>query len=170
MKSINEYIGQELRWVHPHRLRPEYELRAGNELLARLSSKGALSSRVRAETADGHWMFERTGLRQAITIRALDAHTELASVKRGMNGQATLLFPGGREYRWQCSSFWHDVWLWSNSEGTPLLHLKRGAQVQLEAAAPDLPELALLATLAWYLHKQHEEEAASVAAIVPTMG
>jgi hypothetical protein len=79
----------------------------GDELLARLSSKGAFSSRVRAETADGHWIFERTGLRQAITIQAIDAHTELASVKRGMNGQATLLFPDGREYRWQCSSFWH---------------------------------------------------------------
>jgi hypothetical protein len=115
-------------------------------------------------------MFGRTGLRQAITILALDAHTEPTTVKRGMSGQATLLFPDGREYRWQCSSFWHDVWLWLNDEGTPLLHLKRGTQVQLEQAARDLPELALLATLAWYLHKQQEEEAASAVAIVPIMG
>ena len=170
MKSINDYRGQELRWVHSHLPNPEYELRAGDEVLSRISYKGALSSQVRAETAAGLWTFERTGLRQAITILALDAHTELASVKRGMNGQATLLLPDGREYRWQCSSFWHDVWLWLNDEGTPLLHLKRGADVQLESAARDLPELALLATLAWYLHKQQEEEAASVAAIVPIMG
>jgi hypothetical protein len=169
MKSINEYIGQELRWVHPHLRRREYELRAGDEVLVRISYTGALSSRIRAETADGLWMFERTGLRQAITIQALDAHTELARVKRGMSGQATLLFPDGREYRWQCSSFWHDVWTWLNDEGTPLLHLKRGAQVQLEPAAHDLPELALLTTLGWYLHRQQEEEAASVAAIVPVI-
>lgn len=167
MKSINDYIGQELQWVHPHLLRPEYELRAGDEVLARLSSKRALSSRVRAETADGLWMFERKGQRQAITILVLDAHTEQASVKRGMNGQATLLFPDRREYRWQCSSFWHDVWIWLNQEGTPLLHLKRGTQVQLEPAAHDLPELALLTTLGWYLRKRQEEEAAAVAAIIP---
>jgi hypothetical protein len=170
MKSINECIDQELRWVHPHLRRREYELRAGDEVLSRISYKGALSSQVRAETAAGFWTFERKGLRQAIIILALDEHTEPASVKRGMNGQATLLFPDGREYRWQCSSFWHDTWLWLNDEGTPLLYLKRGTHVQLEPAARDLPELALLATLAWYLHKQQEEEAASVAAIVPIMG
>jgi len=169
MKSINDYSGQELQWIHPHRLRPEYELRAGDEVLARLSSKGAFSSRVRAETADGLWMFERKGLRQTTTIQALNAHTELASVKRGMSGQATLQFPDGREYRWQCSSFWHDVWLWLNDEGTPLFHLKRGTQVQLEPAAHDLPELALLTTLGWYLHRQQEEEAATLAAIVPVI-
>jgi hypothetical protein len=170
MKSINECIDQELRWVHPHLRRRVYELRSGDEVLARISYTGALSAQVRAETATGLWAFERKGLRQVITILTLDEHTEPATVKRGMNGQATLLFPDGREYRWQCSSFWHDVWLWLNDEGTPLLHLKRGAYVQLEHAARDLPELALLATLGWYLHKQQGEEAATVAAIVPIMG
>jgi hypothetical protein len=170
MKSINECLDQELRWVHPDLLRREYELRAGDEVLARISYTGALSSQVRAETAAGLWTFERTGLRQVITILALDAHTEPASVKRGMSGQATLLFPDGHEYRWHCSSFWRDAWTWLNDEGTPLLHLKSGTQVQLEQAARDLPELALLATLGWYLHRKQEEEAASVAAIVPIMG
>ena len=170
MKSINDYSSQELQWVRPHLLNPEYELRAGDEVLARLHCKRALSSQVRAETAAGQWAFVRKGLRQTITMQALDVQTEMASVKRGMSGQATLLFPNGREYRWQCSSFWHDVWTWLNDEGTPMLHLKRGTHVQLEPAARDLPELALLATLAWYLHKQQEEEAASVAAIIPIMG
>jgi hypothetical protein len=151
-------------------LRHEYELRTGDAVLARLSYTGALASRVRAETADGTWTFARKGLRQAITVRALDADTELAGVKRGMSGQATLLFPDRREYRWQCSSFWHDVWTWLNDEGTPLLHLKRGTQVQLEPAAHDLPELALLTTLGWYLHKQQEEGAATVATIVSIIG
>jgi len=95
MKSINECIGQELRWVHPHLRRREYELRAGDEVLVGVSYKGALSSQVRAETGAGLWLFESKGLLQAITILALEAHTELASVKRGMNGQVTLLFPMG---------------------------------------------------------------------------
>lgn len=170
MKSINDYVGQELQWVHPHLLSAEYELRAGDEVLARLHCKGALSSQVRVETASGLWMFERKGLRQTITVLALDTQAELATIKRGMSGQAALIIPDGREYMWQCTSFWRDVWTWVNTEGTPLLHLKRGARVHLETTAQDLPDLALLATLGWYLHKQQEEEAATAAAIVPVIG
>ena len=169
MKSINDYSGQELQWTHPNLLSSEYELRAGEEVLARLHWKGALTSRVHAETADGSWVVERKGIRQTITVLALDAYTELATITRGMSGQATLLLADGREYRWQSTSFWRDVWTWVNSEGTPLLHVKRGAHVQLESAAHDLPDLALLTTLGWYLHKQQEEEA-SIAAIVPIIG
>jgi hypothetical protein len=169
MKSINKYIGQELQWVHPNLLSSEYELRAGDELLAHLHWKGALTAQVCAETADGGWMIERKGIRQIITVLALDAPTELATIKRGMSGHATLLLADGREYRWQCTSFWRDVWTWVDSEGTPLLHLKRGTHVHLEPAAQGLPDLALLTTLGWYLHKQQGEEAA-IASIVPVIG
>src|SRR5438045_4003126 len=92
MKSLNEYIGQELHWVHPNLLSAEYELRAGDEVLARLHWKGALTSQVVAETADGSWAIERKGIGQTITVLALDAHTELATITRGMSGQSTLHF------------------------------------------------------------------------------
>jgi hypothetical protein len=170
MKSLNEFVGQELQWVHPHLLRSQYELRAGDELLARVYLKGAFRSQAYIETADGNWMIERKGMRQAITVLVPDTRAELATIKRGMSGQATLLFYDGREYRWQCTSFWHDVWTWLNNEGTPLLQVKRGTRIQLEPAAQGLPELALLTTLGWYLHKQQAEEAASIAAIVPVIG
>jgi hypothetical protein len=169
MKFLNEYIGQELQWVHPNLLSAEYELRAGDALLARLQCKGALTLQVVVEAADGSWVIERKGIRQTITVLALDTQTELATIRRGMSGQATLLFADGREYRWQCTSFWRDVWTWVNTEATPLLHLKRGAYIHLESAAHGLPELALLTTLGWYLHKQQEEEAA-IASIVPIIG
>ncbi len=169
MKSLNEYSGQELQWSHPNLLSSEYELRAGDELLARLHWQGAFTSRVHVDTADGSWMIERKGIRQSITVLALDTQTELATIKRGMSGQAILLFADGHEYRWQCTSFWHDVWTWVNTEGTPLLHVKRGAHVQLEPAAQGFPDLALLTALGWYLHKLQEEEAA-IAAIVPIIG
>lgn len=170
MKSLHEAIGQELQWVHPRLLRPEYELRVGDEVFARLQSKGGRRSRVHVETADGSWVIERKGLRQAIRVLPLDADTTLATVKRGMSGQAALLFPDGRTYTWQCSSFWRGVWTWLDQEGRPLLHLKGASRVQLEPAARDLPDLALLTALGWYLLRQQQEEVAAVSAIVPVIG
>ncbi len=169
MKSINECIGQELQWIHPNVFTGEYELRGGDELFACFHRKGRFRSQTCIETANGNWIIKQKGMSQTITVLALDSQTELATMKRSMSGQATLLTHDSREYRWQCSSFWRDVWTWLNQEGTPLLHLTRGSRVQLEPAAQDLPDLALLTTLGWYLHKRQEEDA-TVAAIVPFIG
>lgn len=169
MKSLSECIGQQLQWVHPHLLKSEYELRAGDELLARIYSKGVFSSLVYVETADGNWMIERKGLHQTMRILHPDTGTELATIKREGSDQAALVFPDGREYRWQRTSFWHDDWTWLNNEGTPLLHVKGWAHIHVEPAAQGLPELALLITLGWYLHKQQEKEATTIAASVPVV-
>ena len=81
MKSLNEYIGQELQWIHPNVLSSEYELRAGDEVLARLHWNAAFTSHGHAETADGSWAIERKGIRQTITVLALDTQTELATIE-----------------------------------------------------------------------------------------
>ena len=169
MKSINEYEDQELQWIHSNKFQGEYELRGGDEVFTRFHLKGPCGSQIVAETAHGNWIIKRKSFGQSITILDLDSQSELATIKRGMSGQSTLLTTDGREYRWRCTSFWRDVWTWLNNEDTPLLRLIRGSRVQLEPAAQDLPDLALLATLGWYLHKQQEEEA-TVAAIVPIIG
>ena len=169
MKSLNEWNGQELHWVHPHLLRSEYELRAGDEVLARIYVKGAFGTKAYLESADSHWMIEQKGLHKTIRVLLPDTDTELATIKHEGGDQATLVFSDGREYRWQYSSFWYDNWTWLNNEGTPLLHVKGGVHIKLEPAAQGLPELALLITLGWYLHKQKEKEAATIAATVPTV-
>ena len=169
MKSINECNDQELQWVHPNKFKGEYELRGGDEVFALFHLSGASGSQIIAETANGNWIIKRKGFGQTITILDLDSQSELATIKRGMSGQSTLLTLNGHEYRWRCTSFWRDVWTWFNNEDTPLLHLIRGSRVHLEPAAHDLVDLAMLSTTAWYLHKQQEEEA-TVAAIVPIIG
>jgi len=169
MKTINEYKDQELQWFHPNKFNGVYELRGGDEVFALFQLKGAFGSQIVAETANGNWKIKRKGLGQTITILDLDLQSELATIKRGISGQSTLVTFDGREYRWRCTSYWRDVWTWLNNEDTPLVHLIRGSRVQLEPAAHDLPDLALLATLGWYLHKLQEEEA-TVAAIVPIIG
>ncbi len=171
MKTIHEYKDQELQWFHPNKFKGEYELRGGDEVFARFHLKGTCGSQIVAETANGDWIIKRKGFGQSITILVLDSQAELATIKRRMSGQSTLLTLKGCEYRWRCTSFWRDVWTWFNNEDTPLLHLLRGSRVQLEPAALEIPDpdLALLATIGWYLHKQQEEEA-TVAAIVPIIG
>jgi hypothetical protein len=166
MKSINEVIGQELQWVHPKVLRGEYELLEGDELYARYHSQSGSGSQVRVDTANGNWLIKRKGFSQAITVLAFDSQTELATINRSMSGKATLQTLDGHEYSWHCQSFWRDVWTWFNNENTPLLHMRRGSHIQLEPAAHNRPDLALLASLGLYLHKQQEEEA-TVASIVP---
>ena len=169
MKTMNEYKDQELQWLHPNKFKGVYELRGGDEVFARFHLKGTCGSQTVAETANGNWIIQRKGFGQSIAILDLDSQAELATIKRSMSGQSTLLTLEGCEYRWRCTSFWRDVWTWLNNEDTPLLHLIRGSRVQLEPAAHDLPDLALLTTLGWYLHKQQEEEA-TIAAIVPIIG
>ena len=170
MKSINECNNQELQWVHPNKFKGEYELRGGEEVFARFHLNGASGShQIVAETANGNWIIKRKGFGQTITILDLASQSELATIKRGMSSQSALLTLDGREYRWRCTSFWRDVWAWFNNENTPLLHLVRGSHVQLEPAALDLSDLAMLTTTGWFLHKQQEEEAV-VAAIVPIIG
>jgi hypothetical protein len=170
MKSLNDFLGQDLDWVQSHRLRSAYELRAGDELLAHLYWRGVFRSRVHVETADESWVIEQRGLRRTITVLTGDTHTKSATIKRGISGQATLHFPDGHMYTWQCTSFWRGVWTWLNQEGTPLLHQKRGTQVHLEPAARGISDLALITTLGWYLHRQQEEEAGAVTPIVPSTG
>jgi hypothetical protein len=177
MNTLNEYIDQELRWVRPNRRRGEYELRAGGEALVRISPEGRCAWQVRAESGEGGWRIERKGLVQAIAVTPLNANAELEApaVERRMTGQATVRFPEGRSYRWQCTNFWRDVWTWHNNEGTPLLQLKRGTQVQIEPAARELTgersaDLALLAALGWFLHMQYEQNAAYAGSYVPIVG
>ena len=170
MKPISDFFEQELRWVHPKWLSNVYELRGGDEVLAAVRLEGPFRSRALVETAEGGWTIERKGVRQSITVVQTGSHEEAATLKRGMSGKVTLLLPDEQGFQWGCTSFWRDVWSWYTNEGTPLLHLTRGSRVQLEPAARELPEpeLALLITLGWYLHKLQEEDAAA-ASIVPVI-
>ena len=56
MKKIPEVIGQELKWVQPSAWKMEYELRAGDELIATLrfrTSFGSFATR-KVQMVAGH--------------------------------------------------------------------------------------------------------------------
>jgi len=171
MRPLGDFMGQELRWVHPRVFKREYELYAGDELVATLRWPKAFSSQAVAEAADGRWMIKREGFFQAkIVVCPADEEMTIATMKRGMNGKGTLAFANGRGFKWASVSFWRGEWGWFSDEGTLLLRFKRGKRVEVEPVAFSLLETALLVLLGFYLVKVAEEEAAAAATTVAVTG
>jgi len=168
MKPVNYPSSNELRWVRPKRQRHIYELHSEDAVLATVNWKGAANASALVESANGSWTIAQHGLAQ--TIKDTNSQTDLATIKRGITGNITLSFPNGRVFRWHCTSFWRSTWSWVDADNRPVLHLKTGTSVQLEAGAQDVPELTALLTLGWYLYKQQQQEAAFVGAIVAITG
>ena len=64
VKKIGEMIGRKLEWVQPSAWKMQYELRAGDELIATLRFRSSFGSFATAESADGCWTFKRVGFWQ----------------------------------------------------------------------------------------------------------
>jgi hypothetical protein len=140
-------------------LKREYDLRAGESVVATLRWDKAFGSLATAVTGEGSWTFKRAGfLSPSVTVRMAGAETDLASLKARWRGDGTLEFADGRRYRWTHAGFWHTEWCFANESGDPLMRLKpkfalagHAAEVTIEPAAASNPDLSLLLSLAWYL-------------------
>ena len=83
MKSIKGLVDHTLTWSQLKGLRMSYELRFGNDLVATLQFPKMLSSNATAESGDGSWALERSGVFDTkITIRRIESQTPLASFTR----------------------------------------------------------------------------------------
>lgn len=158
MRSIREVAEQELVWKQRHLTRREYELSAGDTVVARMEWQKLLGTLVRVETAEATWTFKRVGFwRPRVTARIADADDDLATFEPSWTGKGTLSLPGGVVYQWESTNFWHSQWAWQDAQGKPLVRfanrhgLKMESQVVVETTAHDLPEAPLLIALGWYL-------------------
>jgi hypothetical protein len=83
----------------------------------------------------------------------------------------------GASFRWQSTNFWGTDWVFSASDGTPLLALKEGSRegklsdlfktqslVEIHPEAGTVSELALLLLVGWYLMILRQDDAAAGAA------
>ena len=162
MKAIHEVVGQDLQWIRPKWWKREFELRSGDELLARLYREKGTGCTI-GEAADGCWTFKRQGIWKAEIIVTDSASQAAKAVVKGGNTKS-VVFSDGRALTWKKTSFWRNEGSWVDSDGTPLIHLLRRQHVALEPCALSLPELSLLAILCWYLTVLQQEEQASIAA------
>jgi hypothetical protein len=177
MKDWKELSLQELRWVQPGMGREYYELRdPDNEVIATLNRVNWWRSYYEVNAPGNRWSFERKGIfRQHVVIRSIVTGDEPAHFEfRGMSGGGRLTFHDGRVFHWRQSNFLGTKWVWTDDDGTPVLGfqdsglLRYNGEMSIAPLAEDMPSLALLVFLGWYLRSLQRQDAA--AAVVVTAG
>ena len=177
MRHIGEMKDQALAWAQRGYCHGEYELLAGDEAVASLRWRGG--SLAIAETADGHWSFERPRYRRArVSVRAIDTGTEFADFSSHWTGGGTLELAGGSLFHWSATNVWRSRWVWREADGTELVTLRSRQRLRLSGlvessqAAAARPELGLLVTLGWYLLVMRAQDATTdaIAASAGTAG
>ena len=152
MRLIQEAADQDLIWRQPSAMKMDYELRAGDEILATLQWKNAWGTFATARTAEGEWTFKRSGFwQQRIEVRPVGSDSTVATFVPDWMGNGILTVEGERTFRWAGKGFWGLEKLWQEREDAPPLlgfkrvgGLKTEARVVLSPVAAALPEIAQL--------------------------
>lgn len=177
MKTIREAAGHPLEWTQRSVFRREFELRAGDDIVAILRWEKTFGSLARAETAEGIWTFKRSGfLRPKVTVREAGTESDIAVFKPNWIGEGTLQFTDAGRYTWAKCSFWGDQWAFADDMGNPMVYFKpkisllaKKVEVNIQPEALSAPDLPLLALLGWYLLvllSEEEQDAAAAAASI----
>ena len=185
MRPIVEVADLELVWVQPSMLHQDFELRAGDEVVATLVFHR--SSLAEAATSGDRWTLKREGFwHPHVTVRVAGAEENICIFRPGWTGGGALDFPDGRSFRFGTANFWHTQWDWQRADGMDLVHfhnkqgfLKSGAAVDVispplwrgsTAGGGEGELLSLLVVLGWYLLIMVGRDAAASSAGNVAMG
>jgi hypothetical protein len=168
MQSLYDVSGAVLRWVKPKWLKRQYELRAGEEVVATLVRSGG--SGAIGEWSGGRYRFIHKGwFNQRVLVgdgAVPDVVTPLATFTR-RGGILTLV--DGRTLFWVKPSFWRSTRVWSDGAAT-LAEFDPASgyaspRVTITEEGARLAELPLLLLLGEYLivRAREETDAASAA-------
>jgi len=172
MMKLAELVGHELKWIQPHTLQMEYELRAGDMLAATLRFRSSFGSFATATSADGSWTFKRVGFWQPkVTIRSSGTETDLAFFKNNTwSGGGTLELPDGRKYPAN-TNFWQTQYGFTTEMGESLISYKKiggvlhmSSATEIHPIAKNIPELPWMVMLGWYLTVMLHMDTAAAAA------
>ena len=172
MNKIAEVIGRELEWVQPSAWKMEYELRAGEDIIATLRFRSSFGSFATGESADGCWTFKRVGFWQTrATIRGSGSDTDIAMFKNNTwSGGGTLDMRDGRQFL-ATTNFWQTNLEFKTGAGETLVQFKPGglvhlsARVEIQPNADALPELPWMIMFGWYLTVMMYMDTAAIAAV-----
>ncbi|HEX9036822.1 MAG TPA: hypothetical protein VF808_07505 [Ktedonobacterales bacterium] len=158
--------GEALQWVKPRWTKPDYELRAGDVVIARLI--WPRNSPPCGEWASGRYFFERTGwLRRRIVVHDASAADASAPVATLTRGDGALAYPDGRAYRWVKPQWWSAQRVWRDGADREIVRFAPHGSSSTVTAQPEadyLPDTPLLLTLGQYLLIIAAREARAAAA------
>jgi hypothetical protein len=170
MRTIQEAAPSTLSWHQPRAFRGEYELWAGDELLATLWSGSSFGAIMGAKTGASEFSIRTEGFFQdLIAVREVGAVGVAAYFRKG-SAERQLALSDNRGYGWKMLSFWSRRWAFVDDSDRPLVSFqawsqsfRAGCDVAIDPGALALPELPILVILGWYLLLR-ENEAAMAAA------
>ena len=168
MKAITHCLESTLAWKDPVPGVPKFELSSGGELLATLAYEPLCRTLATAETAEGTWTIQETGiLSTTIHVREEGSTGDLAVFHPGFLGRGRLRFGNGVTFRWRHHPLQHS-WSFCGEDGETLLTFRREpelaekpwphstrAELDISPAGRSNPRIPLLAALGWYLVLRH---------------
>ena len=173
MPTIRQADREALRWIQAGARGRDFDLLAGDAVLARLRWAKTSGSLALAESEDGRFSFKRTGfLSPKVTVRAPGSASNAAIFKPNWEGDGTLELPDGRRFRWANTNFWQSEWAFAEEGGEGLVHFRPrldahplSTEVRVARRAfVRVLELPLLALLGLYLLILMADERDAIAA------
>jgi hypothetical protein len=164
MNTFGDTGGDAFEWVKPRWTKLEFELRAGETVVATLAwSGGSRAVGTWADAQDDQYRFSREGwLRPRILVRR--ARTDAATATGDPDEPiamfayrgGALSFPDGRAFVWKKPKRLTTERVWVDRAATEIVRYRPArwhstAAVTLQPAAAGLPELPLLILLGQYL-------------------
>lgn len=156
MKPIRSQVGRDLRWHRIRLLPTTYELRAGDEVVATLMSRGWFRRTAEITLAEDRWLIRPPALfsRSLLIERLADGQRVASYVGRFRGGELT--FESGERYTLSRQGLLPLSIRVQNETGSTILALhwswpsfRRAGRVQIEPAGAADPHLGLLAATAF---------------------
>lgn len=168
MVSIKQVAHLQLDWTQPSWTKREYTLATNEQPVATLRFSSALGNAATAQSADGCWTFDRSGvLNRQTTIRPCNQEEQIGLFRDKTWGNGGTLVLEGRSYK-LTTNVWMSRFEILDAEEQPLIRFHKGGVIRdnarVEIAAPQEPNIALLTLFGWYIILILEEEAGSAAA------
>lgn len=159
-----------IEWRQPGAFCRTYELRGGDSLLATLHFVKMLGSLAEGEVHDTKWTFKRSGfLSPKATARIAGSEADLIHYEPNWSGQKGIFrLPGGEVLDFRSANFWCSEWTLTDAHGQQVLRyhtkgvLHSGADLDVNPAARERPDLPLLILFTWYVLVLHREDSAAV--------
>ena len=173
MEALTAVDTQKLMWKQTGFGARDFELRAGDDLVAQLYWPKLLSDLAVAECAAGTWHIDRLGFfRQRTVVTLPGSDLEIASFEPDWLGDGDLVLADGRVFQWYQTKTLCNSWALVSPDGSLLFEVHEGmrwfkheADVVLHVAVDAMPELPLLILVAWYLgYTKLQDVAGAVAA------